>query len=479
MDAMRMDESSVSSRSMLIVALLALVGWVVGAGTLSATDSPWAHDSELTDPDPADWAALGLSVAIAGDVIVAGAYGGEESPGEAHIFTRSPSTGEFEHDQRLTNPETDWNDFFGKAVTIDADRIVIGDPSTSSLYVFRPDSSTGDWEFDQKLTKPGGMEGDPLGATVAIQGDVIVAGVHVFTRNTGTGVWEHDQVLADPTAADNDFLGSSVAVCDGRIVLGAPGDDGGSVNEGAVHVFSLDASTAVWIHDQELTDTDAVLGAQLGESVAIEGDRIVAGAFGQNNTVAVEGAVHVFRLNSITGHWEQEQVLSHPSPEYGDFLGASVAIQGDVMVAGAVGDDDWRGVVHVFARDQSTGDWVHVHKLTDPNAAAEDSLGGSVAMDSGWIVAGAAGDDAAGSRRGAVHVFADVAPPTVSIVSPSDGATYERDSVVVASYVCSDAGSGLLSCTGPVECGVAIDTSTTGAHVFEVAATDIAGIRER
>ncbi len=63
-------------------------------------------------------------------------------------------------------------------------------------------------------------------------------------RNTGTGVWEHDQVLADPTAADNDFLGSSVAVCDGRIVLGAPGDDGGSVNEGAVDLFSLDAWTS-------------------------------------------------------------------------------------------------------------------------------------------------------------------------------------------------------------------------------------------
>ena len=71
----------------------------------------------------------------------------------------------------------------------------------------------------------------------------------------------------------------------------------------------------------------------------------------------------------------------------------------------------------------------------------------------------------------------DVTPPTISIVTPPDGANYGLNQSVSANYSCADeaGGSGLASCVGPVSSGSPIDTSTSGQHAFTVTATDNAG----
>jgi len=67
-------------------------------------------------------------------------------------------------------------------------------------------------------------------------------------------------------------------------------------------------------------------------------------------------------------------------------------------------------------------------------------------------------------------------PPTVSIGSPINGASYAQDQTVTASYRCQDAlgAPGLVGaggCVGPVADGAAIDTATPGSHAFAVTAT--------
>jgi hypothetical protein len=46
---------------------------------------------------------------------------------------------------------------------------------------------------------------------------------------------------------------------------------------------------------------------------------------------------------------------------------------------------------------------------------------------------------------------------------------------VAANYTCTDAGSGVATCSGTVANGGSVDTSTVGVHVFSVTATDHAG----
>ena len=68
----------------------------------------------------------------------------------------------------------------------------------------------------------------------------------------------------------------------------------------------------------------------------------------------------------------------------------------------------------------------------------------------------------------------DKKAPVISIVAP-DAVTYTVGQKVQAFYGCSDAGSGLATCAGPVPNGGFIDTSTVGVHTFTVAATDAVG----
>lgn len=73
-----------------------------------------------------------------------------------------------------------------------------------------------------------------------------------------------------------------------------------------------------------------------------------------------------------------------------------------------------------------------------------------------------------------VVVPQDTTPPSIDVSRPS-GTTYGLHDAVIASYSCTDAGSGIASCTGPVPSGDEIDTSMEGTHAFTVTAVDRAG----
>jgi hypothetical protein len=68
--------------------------------------------------------------------------------------------------------------------------------------------------------------------------------------------------------------------------------------------------------------------------------------------------------------------------------------------------------------------------------------------------------------------------PLATIASPRANATYRLGQVVAASYRCDEAagGPGVASCAGTVANGSPIDTSTLGAHTFNVTARSYDGL---
>jgi len=104
--------------------------------------------------------------------------------------------------------------------------------------------------------------------------------------------------------------------------------------------------------------------------------------------------------------------------------------------------------------------------------AAQPYAGPFAVTGAGVHVVTASGSD--GSSGGAL-VAIDDAPPTATVTTPAQGATYLKGEPVPAQYICLDAGSGVASCNGPVANGANIDTSTAGSHTFQVNASDIAG----
>jgi hypothetical protein len=77
---------------------------------------------------------------------------------------------------------------------------------------------------------------------------------------------------------------------------------------------------------------------------------------------------------------------------------------------------------------------------------------------------------------GGFRAAQDRTPPTATIATPAQGATYQLGQQVLADYQCADAGgSDLASCVGTVPVGAPIDTASTGQKTFTVTATDGAG----
>ena len=115
-----------------------------------------------------------------------------------------------------------------------------------------------------------------------------------------------------------------------------------------------------------------------------------------------------------------------------------------------------------------------------------DALSGIMGCDSAVITAegtnmGAGGYcyDAAGNQSALATIAGiniDKTDPTITIVSPTNDAVYNRNQLVTATYSCGDVLSTIASCAGSVPSGAKIDTSKKAPNAkFTVTAVDKAG----
>jgi hypothetical protein len=281
-------------------------GW---SGTVLQTAKLTASDGAIGD-------ALGSSVSLSGNTLLAGAPGTYPSskPGSAYVFVE-PASGWANMTQtaKLTESDGVAGDEFGSSASIDAGTAAVGSPSATSgtiqpgaAYLFVEPS--GGWKNHTqtaKLLASDGAAGDRLGSSISVSGGTVAAGApnatigsnplqgaaYVFVEPPSG--WTNATQTGKLTASDGlagDLLGSSVATNDASVVSGAsyymrgPHTSGGGIaesyfREGAVYVFSkppggwTTASSKV-----KLTGSDARFGSYLGSSVAITGSTVVSGA---------------------------------------------------------------------------------------------------------------------------------------------------------------------------------------------------------
>ena len=85
-------------------------------------------------------------------------------------------------------------------------------------------------------------------------------------------------------------------------------------------------------------------------------------------------------------------------------------------------------------------------------------------------------EDADGAKASKEVSYTVAVPPTISISSPANGATFTQNQAVSAIYSCAPGeGTGVKSCSGPIANGAQLDTSTLGVHSFVVHAEDLDG----
>ena len=271
--------------------------------------------------------------------------------------------------------------------------------------------------------------GSPFEDTVA---GVNAGAARVFVR-TGTA-WAHQASLLPSDGEAHDLFGSAVAIDGDTLVVGAFGQDSaGRKNSGAAYVFVRTPNG--WDEQARLEAPVPEIQDGFGYSVAVSGNTVVVGAVDDDTPGGKDvGSAYVFVRSGTS--WSLEEQLVVSDPEKSQLFGSAVGVAGDTVVVGAPLDPEngmEAGAAYVFVR--SAGVWTEQAKLLASDGAMGDLLGSSVSISGEVVAAGAiAADTAGGADAGAVYVFVRTGTDWTEaqkIVAP-DGAALDAFGVSVS-----------------------------------------------
>jgi len=301
--------------------------------------------------EPATLASLnfhaGYAVAVSNSArVVLGRFGNSNS---AYVFEDSGGVW-LEAPLQPLVPVTGSN--FGQSVAIDepGQWLFVGAPTyrapgtttfTGAVYVFQRVGAN--WVERAILTSPG--VAGRFGTSIACSGGRLVVGARdlassgkAYVHELQAGVWVQVAQFAPVTATGSDYYGASAAISGDIALVGAPRDDDTGNDRGAVYVYAR--SNGVWSQVQKLKE---VASQGLGESVAVSGDTILAGAPNQSiGTSVAQGTVRVY-LRQPNGTWSlQVDQTAFDGASISRF-GSGVALAGSTMVVGSRSDLNQHG----------------------------------------------------------------------------------------------------------------------------------------
>lgn len=227
-------------------------------------------------------------------------------------------------------------------------------------------------------------------------------------------------VKASNTNASDNF-GSALALSsDGAtLAVGAPNEDSGAANSGAVYVFTRSGGT--WSQQAFIKASNTQASDFFGTALALsgDGDTLAVGAWREGsaaigvdgnqvydcggvpvNCAANSGAAYVFTRSA--GAWTQQAYLKASNTETGDRFGIALALSadGDTLAAAAIGEDsaatgidspndtedcftvgfqtncaESSGAVYVFARSGNTWSQQAYVKASNTHPSSFDEAG--------------------------------------------------------------------------------------------------------
>ena len=354
-----------------------------------------AQQAKLVASDAQASDAFGFSVSIDGDTLVAGAWyedAGGSNAGAAYVFTRSGTS--WSQQAKLVASDAQAGDEFGNAIAISGDTVVVGayaedtgGSGAGAAYVFTRSGTT--WSQQAKLQASDKGTYDYLGMSVAIDGNTVVAGAFyedsgasdagsatVFTRSGTTWSQQARLTASDPQA--NDQFGYSISISSDTVVVGAYTEDTGGTDAGAAYVFTRSGTS--WSQQAKLQASDKAAGDQLGYSVSISSDTVVAGAPLEDAGGNEAGAAYIFTRSGTS--WSQQAKIVAANAGELDSFGTSVDIDGDSVIVGAWREDTKAsdgGAVYVFTRSGTS--WSQQKLLTASDVPADARFGHAVAVD--------------------------------------------------------------------------------------------------
>jgi hypothetical protein len=301
-----------------------------------------------------------------------------------------------------------------------------------------------------------GAEGGATSASVQVAGSVLYG-------NTGAGAGEDDLAL---NRVDGAHTNASTSGVTSPSIIGATSSAGGASASGS-----------------PLTG-DPLLGMlqdNNGASLATMAPGAGSPALGAGTSCDTYDEPLTPRPSSGCDLGAFEQTLGAPVVSTSDATGISGM---GATLNGSVNPDGGDTLYHFeLSTDPAFGSFTSL-PATDPDAGAgtsdvpESIVAGGLAPSTVYYYRLVAHNSVGPVTSTPATQFTTEppAPPSVSILVPVNGASYNERQVVIASYTCTEGadGPGLKAsggCVGPVSDAAPVDTETTGPHWFTVTAT--------
>ncbi|EGB07925.1 hypothetical protein AURANDRAFT_26633, partial [Aureococcus anophagefferens] len=396
-------------------ALAALLVLALGA----AASEDFSQVAKLVASDGAAGDEFGWSVASSGDFVVVGAYLDDDagtSSGSAYVFRTVD--GVTEQIAKLVSSDAAAQDQFGASVAIHNDIIVVGANhdddagyDSGSAYIFKTSDGGATWPQVAKLVASDGAAGDEFGWSIASSGDFVVVGANLdddagtssgsaYVFRTVDGVTEQIAKLVSSDAAAQDQFGVSVAIHNDIIVVGAAWNDDAGSNSGSAYIFKTSDGGATWPQVAKLVADDAEAYDLFGWSVAVEGNLVVVGAL-QDDTNA--GSAYAFRTTDGGATWTQAAKLAPGSAAY--HFGTSLSISGNTLAVGAYEANSFAGGAYLFSTTDNGASWTQDAYLQASDYASADRFYEALVLSGNRLVVGATYDNDMGGNSGSVYIF--------------------------------------------------------------------------
>lgn len=306
----------------------------IGAGAayvaIRGSNSKWARQAYLKAESPLKDDTFGSAVAIDGNTIAVGAPGDNSAQGAVYIFARTGST--WSQQAIVSEPVPAGGNNFGTAVAIQGNRLVASSLNSGlvkysggAAYSFTRTGTT--WKVDAKHPNPPAaryQSYDGFGYRLSLSGERLAVSEwqgerSVFVMLYSGSAWSVEGSITLPGLA---LEKSKIALDGDTLAASAPG---------VVHIFTRSGSS--WTKQVSLTPFDAAATDGFGSSVALKGDLLAVGS----GCDTCSGGVSTFVRSGTT--WKDGAFVTAANMEANDAVGFSVAISGNRIVAGAPGED--------------------------------------------------------------------------------------------------------------------------------------------
>ncbi|MDF2577402.1 MAG: yhdW 2 [Chlamydiales bacterium] len=343
----------------------------------------------------------------------------------------------------------------------------VASSNAGSISCYQYNSTAATWSsFTLSGTMPTVSSGNLFGSAIASSRNFLAVGAYgdssfkgaVYVYDIGSTVWTK---LIAGTSGESSF-GVAVAIEDTRLVIGS----NGTTSQGCVYIFDYNGIS--WVQTQRIEPSDPAASKYFGCSVAVSGDRIAVGAYGDSGNT---GTVYIFEKQTGSTPWVQSSKIIPADGAGGDIFGNALDLKGNTLIVSSpqksVNDSTGTivsGAGQVYLFEKKSNGWGLINTITKPNLSSSvDSninTGNSVALNQQYALIGVPGDDTTSASGGKALVYR--IKDTATALEHYDDISFDVDQV---SSITDGTGSATLLA------GIC-DVKVSGKYTYAISTTD-------